>query len=180
MVAALYYPTHAPGKALRLYPPGLTVPKARSGWTVAPSHFLRLERPRGIGRARIVAQSQRREVKRMGSRGIVVGILGLILVVGTVAEAKTAATVTCTDGTTSKAGRGACGHHGGVAALRSPANASASTGRASKASVAAAASAGDAAGAAAKCKDGTYSHSTHNGACSNHGGVKEWLDGSGR
>jgi len=32
-------------------------------------------------------------------------------------------------------------------------------------------------GAVAKCKDGTYSHSKgHTGACSNLGGVGEWLD----
>jgi hypothetical protein len=37
----------------------------------------------------------------------------------------------------------------------------------------------DAAGAIAKCKDGSYSHAkTHTGACSKHGGVGEWLDGS--
>lgn len=36
------------------------------------------------------------------------------------------------------------------------------------------------AGATARCKDGTYSHAkTHQGACSRHGGVAEWLDGSG-
>ena len=116
----------------------------------------------------------------MRSHRIVVGVLGLILVIGTVAEAKTAATVTCTDGTTSKAGRGACSHHGGVASARSAANAPASKGGAPKTPVAAAANAGGAAGATAKCKDGTYSYSTHNGACSNHRGVKEWLDGSGK
>jgi len=32
-------------------------------------------------------------------------------------------------------------------------------------------------GATAKCKDGMFSHATHHtGACSNHGGVAEWLD----
>jgi hypothetical protein len=31
----------------------------------------------------------------------------------------------------------------------------------------------------AKCKDGTYSKSKqHSGACSGHGGVDQWLDGS--
>jgi hypothetical protein len=31
-------------------------------------------------------------------------------------------------------------------------------------------------GATAKCKDGTYSHSAHHqGACSHHGGVAEWM-----
>ena len=116
----------------------------------------------------------------MRSHRIVLSILGLILVIGTAAEAKTASTVTCTDGTTSKPGRGACSHHGGVAAARSAANAPASKPSAPKAPAVAAANAGDAAGATAKCKDGTYSHSTHNGACSNHRGVKEWLDGSGQ
>ena len=116
----------------------------------------------------------------MRSHRIVLTVLGLILVIATGAEAKTASTVTCADGTTSKPGRGACTHHGGVASARSAANAPASKGGAAKAPGAAAANAGDAAGATAKCKDGTYSHSTHNGACSNHRGVKEWLDGSGK
>lgn len=116
----------------------------------------------------------------MRIRGIVLAVLGLLLAIGTVSEAKTGALVTCKDGTTAKAGRGACSHHGGVASARSAANAPASKGKTPKAPVAAAANAGDAAGAAARCKDGTYSHSTHNGACANHGGVKEWLDGSGR
>jgi hypothetical protein len=31
----------------------------------------------------------------------------------------------------------------------------------------------------AKCKDGTLSYAQHHtGACSNHGGVAEWLDGT--
>lgn len=39
----------------------------------------------------------------------------------------------------------------------------------------------DPSGATARCKDGTYSHAkTHQGACSRHGGVAEWLDGSGK
>ena len=37
----------------------------------------------------------------------------------------------------------------------------------------------DPSGATARCKDGTYSHAkTHQGACSRHGGVADWLDGS--
>ena len=35
--------------------------------------------------------------------------------------ASNAATVTCKDGTTSKPGRGACGHHGGIASAPSAA-----------------------------------------------------------
>jgi hypothetical protein len=49
-------------------------------------------------------------------------VTALALVIApAVAEAKskkTAATVECKDGTTSKAGRGACSHHGGVAATK--------------------------------------------------------------
>lgn len=42
-----------------------------------------------------------------------------------------------------------------------------------------AAPAGAPAGATAMCKDGTYSTSKlHTGACSHHGGVKEWLQGT--
>jgi uncharacterized protein DUF3761 len=37
------------------------------------------------------------------------------------AKTKAKAEVTCTDGTTSKAGRGACSHHGGVADASAPA-----------------------------------------------------------
>jgi Protein of unknown function (DUF3761) len=57
------------------------------------------------------------------------------------------AMVTCKDGSTSKAGHGACSHHGGVAP------------------------------ATAKCKDGTsWYNKEHSGACSDHGGVDKWLD----
>ena len=37
----------------------------------------------------------------------------------------------------------------------------------------------DPTGATARCKDGSYSHAkNHSGACSRHGGVAEWMDGS--
>ena len=119
------------------------------------------------------------------------------------------ATVTCKDGSTSKGGRGACRGHGGVdkgatakgagaaavppAAPRaapaappapSPAPAAAAAPRAAPAAPAAAsappnAKNTDPTGAIAKCKDGTYSHAKgHAGACSRHGGVAEWLDGT--
>jgi hypothetical protein len=123
----------------------------------------------------------------MRSHRIVLGVLALTLGIGTVSEAKTTATVTCTDGTTSKAGRGVCSHHGGVASAGSAATAPAIAGNEAKAAAgkrssapAAGANAGDASGATAKCKDGTYSRSTHNGACAHHGGVAQWLDGSGQ
>jgi len=112
------------------------------------------------------------------------------------ASAETAATVTCTDGSTSKSGRGACSHHGGVqksgaaATTAAPAAEPAPTAAvpapaaatpAKPAKAAKTTSATDAvttSGATAKCKDGTVSHSKHHkGACSHHGGVAQWLDG---
>ncbi len=118
---------------------------------------------------------------------------------------ESAEAVTCKDGTSSNAtGRGACSGHGGVkkdaaatekaavepakektakpakketvaapAAAAAPAAPAAAPAAASRSAPAAA---GGAQGATAKCKDGTYSHSTgHKGACSHHGGVGEWL-----
>jgi hypothetical protein len=113
-------------------------------------------------------------------------------------------TVTCKDGTTGTAGRGACSHHGGVGtptsttastapaapaatapAKTSPAPASSTTATSTTAtSTTAAGKSGksettDPTGAIAKCKDGLYSHSkTHTGTCSRHGGVAQWLDGT--
>ena len=111
----------------------------------------------------------------------------------------TTATVTCKDGSTSKAGKGACSHHGGVnksAAASSatsspspaaspspspaPAAAAATTPPKSTASAATAGNgaseSNDPTGAIAKCKDGLYSHSKHrSGTCSKHGGVAQWL-----
>jgi hypothetical protein len=100
--------------------------------------------------------------------------------------------VTCKDGSTSKSGKGACGHHGGVQKGTSATSPSATPGSASSAQPApaaapnpkpamkASASTGEStteAGATAKCKDGTLSHSKHHsGACSHHGGVAQWLD----
>jgi hypothetical protein len=71
----------------------------------------------------------------------------MILALGLgLASSAFAAEVTCTDGTTSHAGRGACSHHGGMAK------------------------------ATAKCKDGSLSYAKHHtGACSHHGGVVQWL-----
>ena len=113
--------------------------------------------------------------------------------------AQDATTVTCKDGSSSKAGKGACSHHGGVnrsasstsstaAPSTSPApaaapapqpapkstHAPATTGGSSAGSKAAST---DPTGAIAQCKDGTYSHSKkHSGSCSHHGGVAKWLD----
>jgi hypothetical protein len=81
----------------------------------------------------------------------------------------TAATVTCTDGTTSKAGRGACSHHGGIAKAGAASAPAAATNRAPTAR-------GDQDGTGApptvSCKDGTQSKGGR-GACSHHGGVAD-------
>ena len=102
-----------------------------------------------------------------------------------------AATVTCGDGTSSKAGRGACARHGGVkTASATPAPAAKAAAPTTAASVRPAPAARQAApatatthaantdptGATAQCKDGTYSHATnHRGACARHQGVAKWL-----
>lgn len=115
-------------------------------------------------------------------------------------EAKKAAEeVTCSDGTTSKAGRGACSGHGGIRSTSKPAAAATAApapppAAAAKTSAARtkAEPAPKAAGttqpsskrgedndpkdAIAQCKDGMYSHSANRrGACSRHGGVAKWL-----
>ena len=109
--------------------------------------------------------------------------------------ADTAAQVTCKDGSTSNAGKGACSHHGGVQKKADASGASAATEPAPKAKSTKSASNGEthststkssstssksasATGkATAKCKDGTMSHAkNHEGACSHHGGVAQWLD----
>jgi hypothetical protein len=110
--------------------------------------------------------------------------------------------VACKDGTTSRGGKGACSGHGGVdkkakeppqakspapAASAAPppppkaATAEKATAPAAKTSAESASkgkpSNTDPTGAIARCKDGTYSHSKgHEGACSRHGGVADWLD----
>ncbi|MDQ6885651.1 MAG: DUF3761 domain-containing protein [Gemmatimonadota bacterium] len=95
--------------------------------------------------------------------------------------------VTCTDGSMSKAGRGACSRHGGIAGsgatapvtpapehTRAPAASGAPTSSATGGS--GAGEDNNSEGAVAKCKDGLYSHSRHRrGACSRHGGVAQWL-----
>jgi hypothetical protein len=70
-----------------------------------------------------------------------------------------AQTVTCADGTTSEAGRGACSHHGGVAKTRAPRQAEPKRDTPTRAD------------RGVRCTDGTYSKATGRGACSRHGGV---------
>ena len=107
--------------------------------------------------------------------------------------------VTCTDGTTSGAGRGACSHHGGVASVTRTTRTTRTTAPSLPASVSANSPARERSqaksrapsattggsgvgednnpvGAIARCKDGLYSHAAHRrGACSRHGGVATWL-----
>jgi hypothetical protein len=66
-------------------------------------------------------------------------------------------TVTCADGTTSEAGRGACSHHGGVEKTRTRAESKAKPTRVAR----------------IRCNDGTLSQSTGRGVCSRHGGVAD-------
>ena len=110
-----------------------------------------------------------------------------------------AATVTCKDGTQSRAGHGACHGHkgvdktvGGSASATTTPSATATVAPASSPSPQAATptvptapappvnpASSDAAapqGATAKCKDGTFSTSKqHEGSCSHHGGVAQFL-----
>jgi hypothetical protein len=82
-----------------------------------------------------------------------------------IAAADTESAVTCKDGTTSKGGKGACSHHGGVAGGATSAPAPSSAPPAAKPSSPAPAPA-----PTVKCKDGSESKGGK-GACSHHGGV---------
>src|SRR5215831_4210582 len=84
-----------------------------------------------------------------------------------IAVADTESTVTCKDGTTSKGGKGACSHHGGIAS-----DADTKAAPAPKNEPAAKPSSAPPAAPApmVKCKDGSDSKGGK-GACSHHGGV---------
>ena len=127
---------------------------------------------------------------------------------GSATAQATAKKVECKDETYSTAGHGACSGHGGVkesAVKKAGENVKESAKKAGRATAEAAEKVGDktkevakktgraadkaedkvadkfADKATAKCKDGTSSHAkTHSGACSRHGGVAEWLDGSAK
>jgi Protein of unknown function (DUF3761) len=105
-----------------------------------------------------------------------------------VAVADTESTVTCKDGSTSKGGKGACSHHGGVAAggaaeMAPPAGAPAPAPAGTQGRSAPPSPRPSSSGAApqagqptARCKDNSISYSVHHaGACSHHGGVAQWL-----
>ena len=109
-----------------------------------------------------------------------------VLFAASAVQAQATATVKCTDGTSSSGGKGACSAHGGVAAAKAAAAAKAKAKAAAKADAKADSKmkgmkmdAKVDGPAAAACKDGTQSFATnHTGACSKHGGVKEWIDGT--
>jgi hypothetical protein len=82
-------------------------------------------------------------------------VLGLALPAPLWSQAA-ATTVTCKDGTTSKAGKGACSHHGGVVTPTAAAPEKTAATKPAKATV--------------TCNDGTTSK-PGKGACSHHGGV---------
>ena len=144
------------------------------------------------------------------SRGSLL-LIGLAFLLPRLAHAQEATEVTCKDGTTSKAGKGACSGHGGVDKSASASKSGATSSSASAATGGSAAptatappepapthgaapapaptatapatktpaAAGEKGPPTAKCKDGSLSYAQHHtGACSNHGGVAEWLDGT--
>jgi uncharacterized protein DUF3761 len=85
--------------------------------------------------------------------------------------AATIATVSCKDGTTADAGRGACSHHGGVGhATSTRARSSTRVTRSSREETAAPASRSTYGLETVSCGDGTTAH-VGRGACSHHGGV---------
>ncbi|MFL5605676.1 MAG: DUF3761 domain-containing protein [Gemmatimonadaceae bacterium] len=109
-----------------------------------------------------------------------------------VRAAKTAAAtakdqVTCTDGSMSAGGRGACSGHGGIdrgatKAAHAEAKADVKAAKAERREAVhtpvgtGAAEDNNPAGAIAKCKDGLYSHArSRRGACGHHGGVATWM-----
>jgi hypothetical protein len=91
------------------------------------------------------------------------------------ASADNGEAVNCRDGSTSTAGRGACSHHGGVEVAGAPAPTRTQEQTTEEAG-APQHSVATPKNASAVCNDGAYSHSAHrSGACSHHGGVRQWL-----
>ncbi|MDB4885031.1 MAG: hypothetical protein JWN79_469 [Gemmatimonadetes bacterium] len=134
-------------------------------------------------------------------------VAGSLMLLGASTLSAQAGRVTCTDGSASAGGRGACSGHGGImtAAMKAKIAADAKTARKAEKVAAAKVKADakaakvdakadtrmakadaktqrddehEARGATAECKDHTYSHAaSHQGACSRHGGVAKFLTG---
>src|SRR5580658_4572331 len=91
----------------------------------------------------------------------------------------TAPLPTCKDGTTAtKAGKGGCKGHGGVAKTTAAGTSTAAPAAGAAAAAPAAASSSSSSGATVTCKDGTTSTKTGRGACSGHGGVNKSAGGA--
>lgn len=123
-------------------------------------------------------------------------IAGVVLTATAQGQAPSGSTGECKDGTYTSAPskRGACSGHGGVkewytegkaagTEARAPAPAPAAAAAPSKSAVksteASTTAAAGGAGSTGECKDGTYTSApSKRGACSGHGGVKEWYSES--
>ena len=135
-----------------------------------------------------------RALRRLFPKALAIAVSFALLPAGAEAKAKPKkTTVECKDGTTSKAGRGACSHHGGVAGPAKDESREQSAAPAPRASSAPqretsrpqgraaprserATSTPEQGQPTARCKDGSMSYAKqHSGACSHHGGVAEWL-----
>lgn len=127
------------------------------------------------------AKNERGACSRHGGIAQWLGSAGGNANVSSEQSAPRGATARCTDGTYSKStGQGVCSRHGGVSdwlstpAPEQPAEVREAAPAAENRSTAAAAHQPE--GATARCKDGSYSRSTHrSGTCSYHGGVAEWI-----
>jgi hypothetical protein len=101
----------------------------------------------------------------------------VVALAGTSAPAY-AQTVTCADGTTSEAGRGACSHHGGIAKTRAPREAEPKRNTSARRDT----DRRDSARRSTRdkepsfinrCADGSISIAEGRGACSHHGGIAD-------
>jgi hypothetical protein len=117
-------------------------------------------------------------------RGIWVGVIAAAAIVAAPKAARaqstaTAAKVTCTDGTTSAGGQGACSHHGGIATATMSTPGGGKVPNQKPATPPKTGAVADSTGAIAQCNDGMFWDGTaRSGSCSGHKGVKRWLAGA--